>query len=1179
MAAARRASPSGPASVDTAGSSRSSATLRGARAPSGARGLRLACGLSVAAALSGCAVDAPLPFVGDCAVYPEGTYNFGEIGIGSCLAGPSDLVLTDDLAGAPVVLVVNANPYKVFDTANLLAIPWSEIDAAEGEVMVDDLSTGGMELPDFAAGLGLLGDVGLVAVRKSEGALVRQSFDDVKLLDLSDPMSPRASDRGPDGGDTLQVESDPFDIEVDPTSGYAFVANRTSHSVSVIDGSGDTLRVVRPWPEHVITRASFEDTDGDGSQAAMDDLSVIDTALLIDERWSLDWIEGTWRLWLPEEGGLRRHTSVDAARWTPSPSGRELDADLSSVIEEVVDPAAAAGRMYFSDNGVLRAASATGSASISWAFEGEALLEPRGDGWEGAALSGPAPLITADLLYLFYDGVGEGLTATPAIGAAASADGSVFTRLAGPLLEPQWDHDRAGLSDPAPVFDPETGLIVVYYTAFDGERLRIGRAEGSRVEELSTDAEAAFAIDGVDVAAPVISAEVGRWTMWYSRREAGIWSVGLAESPDGLRWTDRGTALALPAEVATADAPPTVALQAAPEGRFRVVGENQGNLLDPVVPGEPFAAALYGWQAVTVAGYAVDVGAAGAESARGVRVDSADLDLGLAWLTLTSAGGVNRIGLAEIGADGELQVQQGAIFEGSSGFDRGGVSAPVVWRHTDGSFRMAYAGERGGRKRVGVARSDTGRTWTRIGLGLDVGDDWESSAVEPGSVEVLDDGRVRLWYAGFDGEVWRVGSALSEDGETFVREPRSARGYAMTTGRPGDWDDSGVRHPWVLRGSDGDGQRGRHIWYTGFDGDLWRLGYAFLRDGEDTPARYEDEDGVSVPVLLAEGGLFSPQGVQRPVLLPTEGLLGGDQGYVGWYAGLGANRTRIGGLSSSGQTRLHRGLNRPSAGDRLVFSTERGDPNARAIPLDTGVEDSYLTGIGLTSVTMDVARGFLYAASKLVPYLFVIDVRDDSTVDFNDLNYLDLEAVLPVTNATGGAGFRQVMTVPGEDRLIGLHSGPESVWSLDISGVEDNAFAEFVYDTTASYMPAHRGVARDVGADTDTDVGPAGMAMHPDGQRLFVTGFNTNNLMVYDLTLGTRGMLVGEVPNVGENPAAILLSPDGKKALVANHAGELFNVREGNRAGTQLASATLAVVDIDPTSPSYLSVIAWIKNR
>jgi DNA-binding beta-propeller fold protein YncE len=69
------------------------------------------------------------------------------------------------------------------------------------------------------------------------------------------------------------------------------------------------------------------------------------------------------------------------------------------------------------------------------------------------------------------------------------------------------------------------------------------------------------------------------------------------------------------------------------------------------------------------------------------------------------------------------------------------------------------------------------------------------------------------------------------------------------------------------------------------------------------------------------------------------------------------------------------------------------------------------------------------------------------------------------------------------------------------------------------------------------------------------------------------------VRNVGENPAAIVLSPDGKRAVVANHAGELLRVRDDRRSGNTLASATLAVVDIDPSSPSYLSVLTWIKNR
>ena len=31
------------------------------------------------------------PFVGDCAEYPDGVYTYGQIGIGTCIAGPVDI--------------------------------------------------------------------------------------------------------------------------------------------------------------------------------------------------------------------------------------------------------------------------------------------------------------------------------------------------------------------------------------------------------------------------------------------------------------------------------------------------------------------------------------------------------------------------------------------------------------------------------------------------------------------------------------------------------------------------------------------------------------------------------------------------------------------------------------------------------------------------------------------------------------------------------------------------------------------------------------------------------------------------------------------------------------------------------------------------------------------------------
>ena len=83
-----------------------------------------------------------------------------------------------------------------------------------------------------------------------------------------------------------------------------------------------------------------------------------------------------------------------------------------------------------------------------------------------------------------------------------------------------------------------------------------------------------------------------------------------------------------------------------------------------------------------------------------------------------------------------------------------------------------------------------------------------------------------MWYSGFDGEVWRIGSALSSDGQTFAKEA-GEKAYQFGAGTPGDWDDSGVKDPWVVAGTNADGDSGLHIWYAGFDGDIWQGGYAF----------------------------------------------------------------------------------------------------------------------------------------------------------------------------------------------------------------------------------------------------------------------------------------------------------------------------------------------------------------
>jgi len=1039
--------------------------------------------------LLACTRQAPLPDVGDCAVYPDGVYEYGQIGIGTCLAGPTELHFVEDADGAPVLLVTNSNPYSLFTNGSLGAIPWSDDILEMGRVTIDSLGAGALEMPDFVGGLALADDLALVASRLSEDARVRQSYDDVHLVDVSNPLTPVYSGRGPNGASSITVESDPVDVVRDPVSGWAYVANRTSHSVSVIDASGETLSIVQPWPEHVLTTERFYDDDYSGSTAALADLEAYATEDLPDDIWTLDWIEGTWWLWLPGAEGLTRNQTTGNGVYAASNLGAELAPD--DTVTEVRDPSYAAdGLMIFADGDSIFAAE-SGDWVGDWTISDAALYTAADD---EITIGGPALLAGSDAFWLVYDVTDAAGDRT--ITAATSADGVTYQRLDAPLLSPENSHEMGGVSTPAVVWDAQSERWRMFYTADDGDRMTIGHAVSDDLATWIADDVPIFSEDGADVAAPVLSMDVGSWRMWVSIRDdaTGQWEVA--------------------------------------EG--------------------------WGWRATAVAGYHLGPGDAGAESEGGIRIDSIDEDAGLAWTTLVSDGGVSRIGVAEISADGTIE-PGGVVLEGATGFDAQGVASPTVVREGSG-FRMYYAGDDGSVQRIGLATSTDGLTWTRAGQVLGNGEEWDSVAVVPGSVETLSDGRLRLWYAGTDGETWRIGAAISSDGETFTRD-EGTRGYLLGTGTPGDWDDSGVRDPFVIADEDG-----LHLWYAGTDGAVWRLGHAF-RSSDD-----EAFDGASTtdaetprPVLTEDGGLFHPDGLRRPLLIPD-----GDR-WTGWYAGLYDDVSRVGALTAATPEHMHKILARPTPGDELTFSTERGDPDALAIPLDTTIPDGEMSGLGLISLAVDSDRGVLYGVSKHLPYIAVIDIRDDSDAaqGFSDLNYLDVEAIIRVDGASTSAGFRQV--VPVGDQLYALAHNPESILVLDVSALTDDASADIIEDPVVGWLPAARGLDRDEGLNTQSSVGPAQMVLHPDGRRLVLTNFNANSVSIYDLALGPFGQWVAEISNVGENPYALVLTPDGGAAVIANYVGEVDE--DG------LALSTLGVLDLDETSPDYLEMRTWIVNR
>jgi hypothetical protein len=379
----------------------------------------------------------------------------------------------------------------------------------------------------------------------------------------------------------------------------------------------------------------------------------------------------------------------------------------------------------------------------------------------------------------------------------------------------------------------------------------------------------------------------------------------------------------------------------------------------------------------------------------------------------------------------------------------------------------------------------------------------------------------------------------------------------LDEGAPGEWYDSGVKQPYVIR--DGDTDR---LWFAGGDGDTWQIGYA-EREGDDAEWQTAlDADGSERAVLFSGLGGFGAGGVERPVVLPD-----GD-GWEVWYTGMDDLTGRIGRAVGADPDRLHRDLRLPTLADTWSFTSVPAR-EGESISLDATLADATVDGPGCSALAEDDVRGFLYVGCKLRPYVFVIDIRDDSTADFEDLNYLDLEAVVVMVTSTGStSGLRAMQVDPVRGWLWGIADSPEAIYGLDLSDLVDDDVSDVLRENVVTMMPLPRGA--DEGVTTQSNVGPAQLAMHPDGHHMLVTNFNDNSVSAYDLSLGPTGTLVAQTEAVGENPYAIAISPDGTLAAVANYTGEV----EG-----EATSSTIALLDADPASPTFLQVKTWLVNK
>jgi len=1131
--------------------------------------------------LTGCLLDRPRPDVGECAEYPPGGYDYGEIGIGSCVAGPVELRFADN-GGDPVLLVSNSNHMGTFSGGSLLAIPWSSVDLSIGRQLVDQLEPSAVDLPSLSAGFDIWQgsrrgreDLAILANRYSDGAHTRSDLDQVYLIDLSQPRVPTFSTRGQDGGETVQAGPDPVSVVVDPDTGRAYVANRSGHSVTVLDLTGEQVEILLPWPEQTLSQSDFQDQDGSGSTGQLHALAVEDSTLVPDELWTLSWTEGTFRLWALDQEGLQRFTGPGDGRYAASGLGVEVDPlALELLIGGFEDPAVvvddSTARLYFQDQGSVRLMTADTSFT-SWTLQETEALSQDSDRWD-AQIQGPSVFSNGSDWLMVYGGTNDQDPTESAIGLASSGDGLGFSRLGGPILEPQWDHELGGITDPFAWYDGETGLFRMVYGAWDGSRWTIGHAVSVDSFSWTADPTPVFELDGVDVAAPVIDGRAGLLRMAYARDDGTGWSVGEAWSSDGYSWTDLGTIIELSYDVQP-ERPPGPASQSAFDRLFRLDRGTSGSLVAQMESGATVFLPDESIELSIVGGYQLGTEAAGSASADGIALGSVDPATGLAWFTLTDEAGTPSIGIGQADGLGGLSVEADPLLVGEEDYEDRGISQPTVVHDGEG-YVMLYAALQADGTSIARASSSDGRTWTRDGEVLLPTEEWASAHLEPGSVVIEEDGTWRLFYSGSDGEAWAIGEATSSDRGLSWSLEGGSRGYSLPAGTPGLWDDSGVRDPFATLDEDGVW----HLWYAGQDGDAWRIGYASREGVDGSWTRFEDSRTVSKRAILStEGSLFHPDGALRPVLLDpaSAGQLGGTGAdWVLWYAGRKDETDRQGLATGRSPSAFSRNFRLPTPGDSLSFTTQRGDDEVLAIPLDTTVGSSTVTAAGLVGLHLDSERGFLYAVSKERPYVFVIDVRDDTPLADGsvDANYLDVETVISVTNSSEAVGFRQVAVSADGERLMALNDSPNAVWWLDLTTLQDEAWGRISFDAVSGYIPAPRGNSRDVGAGNQLSVGVAQMALHPDGRWLFVSNFNANSIGVYDLWLGPYGTFVHEIEQVGENPFALAISPDGRHLVYGNYTGEVD--RE-----SKATASTIGVIDIDPDSATWLQPLTWIVNR
>jgi predicted GH43/DUF377 family glycosyl hydrolase len=449
--------------------------------------------------------------------------------------------------------------------------------------------------------------------------------------------------------------------------------------------------------------------------------------------------------------------------------------------------------------------------------------------WDDNMVSQPTVVFDGSIYHMWYAGNNPG---NIQFGYANSTDKVTWVRYPDPVLSKgglnQWDD--AYIHGPRVLYDG--AVFHMWYYGDDGSNGRIGYAISSdginwikNVDNPVLDIGPPGSWDDNRVSSPAVIFKGNIYHMWYTGNDGSNITMGYAISPDGINWTKSNS---------------NPILSVGPAGSWdSVYAETPSVVFNGTI--------LQMWY----------TGKLGSTYRIGYATGYAKLPDKALW-TKNEANPVLDTGPP------------------SSWDDLKAVHPTVVFK--DNLYHMWYAGLGPSGYKIGLANSTDGINWEKCSLNpvLDAGPSaWEGAKVETPTV-LFDGTTFHMWYSGFNGAVYRIGYANSSNGIKWNKHSTPV----LNPDTP--WDNIHVYSPAVLYN-----EGTFHMWYSGYDGSIWRIGYATSTDGTNW------SKSSANPVLdLGPPGSWDDERIYCPEVVNDKGQ------YHMWYSGLDGSLWRNGYASS-----------------------------------------------------------------------------------------------------------------------------------------------------------------------------------------------------------------------------------------------------------------------------------------